>query len=108
MSTNGRYANGARRRALRARLLAYGRANGIPCAICHKPIDYSLTTYVDPVDGKRKRHPMSFEVDEKVPFAKGGSPYDWDNVQPAHRICNQRKGAGNKPASKAQRVSRPW
>ena len=37
--------------------------------------------------------PMSFEVDEIVPVSLGGSPIDPNNVQPAHRICNQRKGA---------------
>ena len=36
--------------------------------------------------------PMSFEVDEIVPVSLGGSPIDPNNVQPAHRICNQRKG----------------
>lgn len=35
--------------------------------------------------------PMSFEVDEIIPVSLGGSPTDPDNVQPAHRICNQRK-----------------
>lgn len=35
---------------------------------------------------------MSFEVDEIVPVSLGGSPFDRSNVQPAHRICNQRKG----------------
>ena len=34
---------------------------------------------------------MSYELDEIVPVSKGGSPYDIENVQPAHRICNQRK-----------------
>ena len=65
---------------------------GLPCHLCHLPIDYSLTTYVDPTDGKVKRHPMSFELDELVPVSRGGSPFDIDNVAPAHRICNQRRG----------------
>ncbi len=34
---------------------------------------------------------MSFELDEIVPFSQGGSAIDYNNVQPAHRICNQRK-----------------
>lgn len=32
------------------------KAMGLPCAICGLPIDYSLTTYVDPKDGKVKPH----------------------------------------------------
>lgn len=38
---------------------------------------------------------MSFEVDEVVPVSLGGSPIEWENTRPAHRICNQRRG--NKP-----------
>ena len=85
---NPRRANGARRDALRKRVASWG----LPCHICKLPIDYSLTTYVDPTDGKTKRHPMSFELDELVPVSKGGDPLDIDNVAPAHRICNQRRG----------------
>jgi hypothetical protein len=36
---------------------------------------------------------MSFEVDEKVPVSRGGDPLDFDNTQPSHRICNQKKGS---------------
>ena len=71
--------NGSRRRALRARL----RAMRLPCAICGAPIDYDLPP----------GHPLAFECDEVVPVALGGSELDWSNLQPAHRICNQRKGA---------------
>lgn len=96
MSKNPRRTNGARRSALRKRVASWG----LPCALCGKPIDYSLTTYVDPRDGKVKRHPMSYELDEIVPVSRGGSPYDIDNVQPTHRICNQRRG--NKPMGTAR------
>lgn len=85
---NPRRANGARRDALRKRVAAMG----LPCHICGLPIDYSLATYVDPTDGKTKRHPMSFELDELVPVSKGGNPLDISNVAPSHRICNQRRG----------------
>lgn len=79
MSGRSRYArNGNRRRKLRARL----RALGLPCAICGGPIDYDLPA----------GDPMSFEVDEVVPVSLGGDELDWSNLQPAHRICNQRKG----------------
>lgn len=85
---NPRRTNGWRRDQVRKWLKDQGR----PCALCGKPIDYSLTTWTDPKDGKVKRHPWSFEVDEIVPVSRGGSPYDRANVQPAHRICNQRRG----------------
>ena len=78
-SANPRYAHRTRREALRARL----KAEGNPCHICGKPIDYSLPA----------GHPMSYELDEIVPVALGGDPLDAGNVQPAHRICNERKGA---------------
>lgn len=78
---NPRYANGNARRKLRARI----RSLGLPCAICGRPIDYSLPA----------GHPMSYELDEVVPVSRGGSPTDPRNVQPAHRICNERKGAGS-------------
>ena len=69
-----RYSNGNARRKLRARIKAEGR----PCALCGKPIDYSLPA----------RHPMSYELDEIIPFSKGGDPLSYENVQPAHRQCN--------------------
>lgn len=75
---NPRKTNGAARRKLRAAV----RAEGLPCALCGMPIDYSLPA----------GDPMSYELDEIVPVSKGGSPYERANVQPAHRICNQRKG----------------
>ena len=76
MSRNDR--NGHRRRILRARV----KAMGLPCALCGQPIDYSLLAL----------DPWSYELDEIVPVSLGGSELDPDNVQPAHRICNQRKG----------------
>lgn len=54
---------------------------------------------------------MSYELDEIVPVSRGGSPYDPDNVQPAHRICNQRKGDGTRrgaPAAPRLPWSRNW
>lgn len=70
--------NGHRRRKLRLRV----KAMGLPCAICGQPIDYSLPA----------THPLSYELDEIVPVSLGGSELDPSNVQPAHRICNERKG----------------
>lgn len=53
---------------------------------------------------------MSFEVDEIVPVSRGGSPIDYENVQAAHRICNQRKGDGTRKGAKAAPLphSRNW
>lgn len=57
-------------------------------------------------------HPMSFEVDEIVPVSKGGDPLDFDNTQPTHRVCNQRKGNGankRKPTGgRGLPTSRDW
>lgn len=86
-ASNPRRANGTARTKLRRWL----RAKGEPCALCGEPIDYTLP----PGD------PYSFEVDEIIPVSRwreGGYPsaeacaLDRDNVQAAHRICNQRKG----------------
>ena len=85
---NPRKANGARRRRIRARW----KAIGAPCALCGKPIDYSLGMVVDLRTGKRRPHPMSFVVDEIVPVSRGGDPLDFANTQPAHWICNARRG----------------
>ena len=70
--------NGHRRRRLVARV----KAQGLPCALCGQPIDYSLDW----------RDPMAFVLDERLPRALGGSGIDPANVQPAHRCCNERKG----------------
>jgi len=75
---NVRRKNGSRRTKLRARVAA----EGAPCHLCGKAIDYTLPT----------GHPMSFELDEIIPVSKGGDPLDRANVAPAHRICNQRRG----------------
>lgn len=78
MAPNPRRSNGARRTALRKRVAAMG----MPCALCGQAIDYSLPA----------GDPMSYELDEIIPVSRGGDPFDIDNVQPSHRICNQRKG----------------
>lgn len=92
MTTNPRTHNGNLRRKHRARL----RAMGLPCALCGGAIHYD-----EPSD---PQHPFSFVIDERIPVSKWkeygyGSPEeaanDWDNLQPAHYICNQIKG--NRP-----------
>lgn len=74
---NKRVANGARRRQVRARVLA---AYDV-CAICGQPVDKTLRT----------PHPMSPEVDELIPVSKGGDPYSFENCRLTHRRCNRLK-----------------
>lgn len=66
------------RRELRARVLAMYDI----CALCGREVDKTLPS----------THPLSPNVDEIVPVSRGGSPYDIDNLQLTHKICNQRKG----------------
>ena len=103
MAGNPRNANGHRRRQLRKRVASLG----LPCALCGKPIDYTLAP----------GHPMSYELDEIVPLALGGDPLDPSNVQPSHRSCNERKGASTQvekrsgkpaPTRSALPLSREW
>lgn len=88
MANNPRYANGALRRRNRARI----KAMGLPCHICGRPIHYD-----EPSD---HLHPASFVLDEKIPVSRWkefgyGSPRevaeDFNNLAPAHYICNQQK-----------------
>ena len=87
-----RTANGSARR----RIKAIWRSRGEPCAICGRPIDYSLGMVVDPITGRRRPHPMSFVVDEILPVSLGGSPTELSNTRPAHWVCNARRGDGRR------------
>ena len=78
---------------------------GLPCAICGQPIDYSL-----PADGK---HPGAFVIDEIRPISRHrefgyetahDASADWNNLQPAHYICNARKGARTMEELKRKRI----
>ncbi len=51
------------------------------CAICGKPVDFSL----------KYPHPLSPTIDHIIPLSKGGHPSDIDNLQLAHRTCNRQK-----------------
>lgn len=89
--TNPRHQNGNLRRKHRARL----KAQGGPCGICGGrlgPIHYD-----EPSDAQ---HPLSFVVDEIRPVSRwkefgydspAAAAQDWDNLQAAHWICNQKK-----------------
>ena len=68
---------------------------GAPCGICGGrlgPIHYD-----EPSDAT---HPLSFVIDEIIPISrakefgygsKKEAALDWDNLQAAHFICNQKK-----------------
>ena len=110
---NPRYANGNLRRKQRE----HWKRLGLPCALCHRPIDYSLGMVDDPVTGRRRPHPMSFVIDEKKPTARWrefgyasakDAALDWDNQQPAHWICNARKGDGTRQANRTLPLPQPW
>lgn len=72
-----RKANQQLRRALRARIFAqYDN-----CGICGFAVNKKLGPYT----------PDSPELDEKIPVARGGSPFDINNLQLSHRKCNRAK-----------------
>ena len=52
------------------------------CWLCLEPVDKTLS----------KCTPRSPELDEEVPFSKGGSSTDPNNVNLVHRACNLKKG----------------
>ena len=65
---------------------------GLPCALCGRPIHYD-----EPSD---PQHPLSFVIDEKLPVSRwkefgydspAAAAQDWNNLQAAHYICNQKK-----------------
>jgi len=87
VATNPRYANGHRRRRLRARLLAQGGYCPWPgCPWPDEPFDRTLH-YLD------DRAP---EVDEVVPVSKGGDPLARANTRLLHRWCNQKRSDGTR------------
>ena len=104
MATNPRYKNGTLRRKHRARF----KAMAAPCGICGGrlgPIHYD-----EPSDA---RHPLSFVIDEIRPVSKWrqfaypspeAAAADWENLQAAHWICNQEKGAKIGTGRRVQRA----
>ena len=111
---NPRWAN----RALRKKYQQRFRLQNAPCAICHGrlgEIDYTTSN---------PKAPLGFVIDEIIPISKyqlGGydSPRqaaeDFNNVQPAHRICNQMKGnkinyvyGGSKPQALVNVLDGEW
>ena len=90
--TNPRSANGNFRRKARRRFAAMAA----PCSICRGrlgPIDYDA-----PSDSA---HPLSFVIDEVRPVSRwrefgyaspAAAAQDWENLAPAHWVCNAAKG----------------
>lgn len=66
------------------------------CWLCGHDIDLTLP----PTDR------MSGTADHVIPLDAGGPPRDPDNVKPAHRSCNSRKG--NRTTTPAAPTSRAW
>lgn len=105
MSNNPRSKNGNLRRKHRARF----KAMGAPCGICGGRL--GAIDYEAPSDSA---HPLSFVVDEIRPVSRWrewgyDSPeqcaQDWNNLQAAHYICNQRK-SNRVPEDRPGRVRR--
>lgn len=73
------------------------KANNKPCALCGKPIDYTLPY----------THAMSFTADHIEAIANGGKMLG--PLQPAHRSCNSRKGANQAVKEvREPKPSRDW
>jgi 5-methylcytosine-specific restriction endonuclease McrA len=79
---NPRYANGHRRRQLRAQVLLEEDC----CWLCGLFVDKGLP-FLDA---------WAAVVDEVIPVSKGGSPLARDNVRLAHRRCNAVRGDGRR------------
>ena len=96
MATPAPNANGHRRRQLVKRV----KAEEHDCALCALPVDPTLNY----LPGQHGRvcpkadcrgcvpDPMRGEVDEDLPRARGGSPYERSNCHLMHRKCNEFKG----------------
>jgi 5-methylcytosine-specific restriction endonuclease McrA len=95
---NPRRSNSTKRNALRKRVLREEDT----CGICFKPVDVKMPHGM----------PESPEVDEIIPVSKGGDPYDRKNCRLTHRLCNQKRGNGDRDAELAHseplRTSRKW
>lgn len=63
--------------------LALFMMHGWICWLCKEPINPKI----------RKPNQWAATVDHIVPLCQGGT-HTWDNVAPAHAICNFRKGSG--------------
>ncbi|NUL09080.1 HNH endonuclease [Streptomyces lunaelactis] len=76
------------------------RALGLPCWLCGKDIDYSITGPL------ASRHRWAFTLDHLLPLTKGGDLLDPANARSAHRRCNSARG--NRMTVKTAGTSRRW
>ena len=67
----------------RAGVIADAADRSVPCWICRRPIDFSLSG----------RHPQAPSLDHLVPRFMGGELLDPNNVAVCHYGCNSRRGA---------------
>jgi 5-methylcytosine-specific restriction endonuclease McrA len=93
MATNPRYANGHRRRKLRAQILAEEDV----CGVCGQLVDKDLPPGL----------PDSAEIDEIQPISRGGSPLDRENCRLSHRRCNVGRNR-TRPTIQPYRSPRTW
>ncbi|MGW1039343.1 HNH endonuclease [Streptomyces sp. NPDC002547] len=82
------------------RLTIQQRALGLPCWICGREIDYSLTGYA------AQRSRWAFTLDHAIPLTRGGDLLDPTNARSAHRKCNSARG--NRITQPQTRASRRW
>ncbi|MBL3669064.1 HNH endonuclease [Streptomyces sp. M2CJ-2] len=82
------------------RLTIQQRALLMPCWICGREIDYSLTGYA------AQRSSWAFTLDHATPLSRGGDLLDPANARSAHRRCNSARG--NRTTQPQARASRRW
>ena len=92
-SVNPRRANGAKRDRVRGKVLR----EESHCHLCGLPVDTSLTHGL----------PASPEVDELIPVALGGSPFDRANCRLSHRYCNRLRWHGPVEPARAHLRANP-
>lgn len=93
---------GPRNGSVYRRVVAQVAAEGTHCGICGQPLNPDL----------RYPHPLSTVTDHIRTLAQGGDLLDRNNLQPAHKRCNERKGGGQRPGKTPKpgepRHSRDW
>lgn len=80
--------------------MALWEANGAPCSLCGRTINYAFTRAVP-------RHRMAGTAHHIIGLEQGGDPYDPTNLAPAHMACNTREGNRIRWARVAAAAGRP-